>query len=91
MINIKDSAFFIFCGLYLVVISYLNLAKGKKILSIIEIIDVYLTRLKHGKKASDNRKSDLLSPWKHKLFNQSFLILGICTLIVGLGIALNAK
>ena len=89
MTNILESTFFIGYGLYLVVISYLNLAKEKKILSIFEIIDVYFTRLRYGKGASNNRKLDLLNPWKHKRFNQSFMLSGVIALLVGILIALG--
>ena len=78
------STMLILYGLYLAIIGYLNLKKNKKILSVLELVDLHIVKFQKGIDAYENRKKDLLETSKHKIFAKNFFFLGILSIGVGL-------
>ena len=51
---------FLILGVYTATIGFLNIKKNKKILSVFELVDLYIIKIKKGKAAYESRKNDLL-------------------------------
>lgn len=83
------SILLILYGVYLTTIGFLNLQKNKKIFSVLELLDLYIIKIKKGMVAYESRKNDLLETSKHKIFAKSFLFLGILSLVLGLFLLLQ--
>jgi hypothetical protein len=74
---------FVIFGAYSTTIGFLNLKKNKKILSVFELVDLYIIKTNKGKGAYESRKDELLETSKHKIFAKYFLFIGIITAIIG--------